>query len=368
MSAARGAPTDAGRLVVAGAGPAGVAAAVCARRLGLQVALVSPPTAAAPSCPEWIGPAGVALCEEIGLDCQRAGGVGFRGLRLFSWDLRKSAKIDGDDFAGWIVDAGKFRAALRAVARDVGAEAIDGMPTSVALLEDRVEVTLGESQSVRGDVLLIADGFPSRTSRLAGMAATLKPGTAPVCRHAEFSDRSAAGVDVMVGVSRAGQLVTITRDGRQGRITLLTREPDPPPAQQFAEFCQAALRAELIPSAGLESRERESPAGAALDLETHVGKRCLLIGAAGGFVAAFSNEGVYTSMRSGWIAAETVARALSAPVLQDALADFGVDWRGALADYLRMPNTDLSLLMPLAFNNEQMSRRVARAFLLGVAF
>ena len=110
------------------------------------------------------------------------------------------------------------------------------------------------------------------------------------------------------------------------------------------------------------------PGGAALDMDTHVGKRCLLIGDAGGFAAAFSNETVYPAMRSGWIAAETALRALHAPVLQDELASFSVAWRTDMADYLRMPNTDLSLLVPLVFNNEQMSRRVARAFLLGQPF
>jgi hypothetical protein len=33
-----------------------------------------------------------------------------------------------------------------------------------------------------------------------------------------------------------------------------------------------------------------------------------------------------------------------------------------------MPNADLSLLMPLVFKNAQMTRRVARAFLLGERF
>jgi hypothetical protein len=33
-----------------------------------------------------------------------------------------------------------------------------------------------------------------------------------------------------------------------------------------------------------------------------------------------------------------------------------------------MPNTDLGLLMPMVFNNPQMSRRMARAFLLGQGF
>jgi hypothetical protein len=50
------------------------------------------------------------------------------------------------------------------------------------------------------------------------------------------------------------------------------------------------------------------------------------------------------------------------------LHSFGSAWRRDLADYLRLPNTDLALLMPLVFNNAQMSGRLARAFLLGQTF
>ena len=108
-----------------------------------------------------------------------------------------------------------------------------------------------------------------------------------------------------------------------------------------------------------------TPAGVALDLDTLVGKRCVLIGESAGFVSAFSGETIYPCMMSGWMAAEVVGRALAANVLQDELLSFGAAWRGELAEYLRSPNTDLSLLMPLVFDNEQMSKRVARAFLLG---
>ncbi|NUQ51003.1 MAG: hypothetical protein HUU27_13925, partial [Phycisphaerae bacterium] len=131
----------------------------------------------------------------------------------------------------------------------------------------------------------------------------------------------------------------------------------------------AARQAGLLPPGPTpEIQAHPSPAGLALDLDTHVGKRCLLLGDAGGFVSAFSNEGIYPAMMSGVLAADVVARALKAPVPQDELASFGVEWRTRLADYLRMPNTDLSLLVPLVFNNPQMCLRVARAFLHGQAF
>jgi flavin-dependent dehydrogenase len=107
----------------------------------------------------------------------------------------------------------------------------------------------------------------------------------------------------------------------------------------------------------------------ALDMHSHVGKRTLLVGEAGGFVAAFNNDRLYAAMRSGRLAAEAAERALKSDLPQDELAGFEAAWRTELADYLRMPSTDLSLLMPLVFNqNLQMSQRVARAFLLGEKF
>jgi flavin-dependent dehydrogenase len=85
-------------------------------------------------------------------------------------------------------------------------------------------------------------------------------------------------------------------------------------------------------------------------------------------VSAFSGDGLYPALRSGVLAAETAADALRGGVLQDELAQFGPRWRADLADYLRMPNTDLGLLLPMVFGNSQIARRVARAFVLGQAF
>jgi flavin-dependent dehydrogenase len=192
----------------------------------------------------------------------------------------------------------------------------------------------------------------------------------PRCLFVEYETKQReTRLDVAVGANRAGQLATIARLGKTVSLAITTRAAEDPIEQQFRAFCAAALQAGLLPE-GVpdEPQERLSPGGIALDMDTHVGKRCLLIGEAGGFVAAFSNERIYPAMRSGWIAADAALQALAAPVVQDELASFGVAWRQELADYLRMPNTDLSLLVPLVFNNEQMSRRVARAFLLGQAF
>jgi hypothetical protein len=152
-------------------------------------------------------------------------------------------------------------------------------------------------------------------------------------------------------------------------VTLLTRDLSSPAATQLASLLEAARAGDILPRDCVpQPVEVPGLAGLALELESHVGKRCLVVGEAGGFVSAFSNEGLYPALRSGWLAAQTAARALSAPVLQDELATFSADWRTDLADYLRMPNTDLGLLLPMVFSNPEMSRRMGRAFLLGQAF
>ena len=177
-----------------------------------------------------------------------------------------------------------------------------------------------------------------------------------------------SGLDLILGGGRGLKLATIARRGTETRVMLRTTDDSAAPAVQFEELLGAARAAGAIPDAAAAVSDGiHCLAGVALEMESHVGKRCALIGDAGGFASAFSNDSLYPALRSGWLAAEAVARALGAPVLQDELASFGAAWRADLAAYLQMPNTDLGLLMPMVFSNPQMSARVARAFLLGQA-
>jgi hypothetical protein len=70
-------------------------------------------------------------------------------------------------------------------------------------------------------------------------------------------------------------------------------------------------------------------------------------------------------MWSATIAAEVIGEAFDAPSSQDALMTFDSRWRIAMGDYLRPPNTDLPLLLPLIFSNKPMAQRMAAAFFCG---
>ncbi len=363
-------------LVIVGGGPAGATAAVRAARDGAGVLVIEKNTCPRPRrCTGWLGPAGVAMCEEIGLPAHDAGAQPFASVHLHSWDLQRSAHVEDPELRGWLIERGPFDDAVLKRATDAGADALAGVEViDLRLGEEEAVLELSDGRRATGRIMLIADGAHSPIGRRANLVPAIGVPHLPHCAFVEYPaggtrrDSRSAGLEIAVGASRSGQVVTVMRAGAHVRVSLMMRGEPSEVGEAFTRFAAAAIERGLLPDGMPAPRLRISPAGAALDLETHVGKRCLLIGDAGGFVAAFSNEGIFPAMRSGWLAAETALRALAAPVPQDELATFGPQWRRELADYLRMPNTDLSLLVPLVFNNAQMSRRVVRSFLLGQPF
>lgn len=359
-------------LVIVGAGPAGCAAALAARRAGVSVQMIDRATfPRAKSCAGWIGPKGVALCEALEIKPATVGAVVFSDLRLHSWDFKKSATVQDPELSGWLVDRRKFDDALVTLAKKAGAKISQGCwATELKIGESFVAMRLNTGGELRAKIVLIADGADSPTARLAQLPDFPSGDVLPAIAIASLTEKKApSGVDIVIGGQRALQVATIVRAGGETRITIMTRDRTRAAHEQLEELLAAATAAGVIADGRKASSDvGRAVAGAALDLETHVGKRSLLIGDAGGFVASFSNEGIYPAMKSGVIAGEVAAGAVKARVPQDELATFGARWRAELADYLRMPNIDLSLLLPLVFNNAQMSRRIARAFLLGQSF
>ncbi|TWT43617.1 2-octaprenyl-6-methoxyphenyl hydroxylase [Phycisphaerae bacterium RAS1] len=356
-------------LLIVGGGPAGAAAALRARQLGLDVVILDKHTfPRARACTGWIGPHGVALSGECGLTARKAGATEFSAITLHSWDFKRRAQIKDPSFRGWLVDRSAFDHALLKCAQKAGAVArLATDCTGLRLGETSASVLTGSAGEFAARVVFVADGSGSEIMRISGVT-----GVAATSAHAALVDCESAvsesGIEVVLGARRVTHLATLVRIGKTARVSLLTRDASAPAAEQLGELIAGGRGALRLGDALGKIIGAPSVAGAALDIESHVGKRTLLIGDAGGFVSAFSHEGVYPAMKSGWIAAQVAARALQAPLLQDELAGFGAAWRVELAEYLRMPNTDLSLLAPLVFSNAQMSKRVAAAFLLGQGF
>ena len=95
-----------------------------------------------------------------------------------------------------------------------------------------------------------------------------------------------------------------------------------------------------------------------------VANRTLLIGPAGGFYSACS-EDIYPNCWSALYAADAVKKALKEPHLQDALHPYRHRWRTTLGDYLRGPQQNLRFLLPMVYRNQKMTARLTESILMG---
>ncbi|HLL88955.1 MAG TPA: hypothetical protein VK324_06605 [Tepidisphaeraceae bacterium] len=110
-------------------------------------------------------------------------------------------------------------------------------------------------------------------------------------------------------------------------------------------------------------RWRDVPFAGALAVDG-VADRTLLVGPAGGFVTACA-EDVYPACWSAVHAADTMAKALKEPLLQDALQSYRSRWRTTLGMYLQGPQQDLRFLLPMVYRNAVMTARLAESILTG---
>ena len=122
----------------------------------------------------------------------------------------------------------------------------------------------------------------------------------------------------------------------------------------------------LAGRAGIDLKKiasRTVPFAGALERDA-VADRTLLFGPAGGFHSA-TGEDLYPACWSATFAADIAAAALKADHPQDALAAYRSKWGASLGDYLRGPQQNLRLLLPLIYKNPQMTSRFVQAILQG---
>lgn len=352
-------------ILVLGSEPAAAAAAIVAAADGVCVHLVQQRPAAASERLEWIGPAAQRLLAELAVELDRTRAAGsFAGLILHAWDFSREIQVEDAELAGRVVPQDALELTLLKQAQQRGACAHAGAVSRCTVGEDAVRVELDDGTMLAGRIAIVCE---------PGQVEIHRPGQPPpaarsVCYRVQVATRSKGG-QMHAALGRGGRLGLVLRGPRAVGLAAFVRRDDAEAREAFELLRRSACAAGLLPeeARGLEPRVEPVASGAALEAESHVRKRMLLAGSAGGFCGAFSHERIYPQLRSGMLAAQTAVAALKAGVLQDALMEFGPRWRSELADYLRMPNADLSLLLPLVFENRQMAMRVARALLLGEA-
>ena len=365
-------------LVIIGAGPAGAtAAALLAGGEGSVLLVDAAPLPRAESQTVWVSALALPLLEKIGLDAEAVGGRPFTDMTFYNADLSKSAKPRSQKAPGYVVRRGAFDAALLRAALDAGAELRTQWPvTRINLSEEHVELTAENGDSLRGRMLLAAMGHGSElTERITKSRQVPTPHqwTAKVEVEVEVDlpkpAQAGDSASVILGLDRPGAFGLLLTSGSHLAVSVCGRGGGEEGIGLLMSLCQrlheqGILGLDLAAEAARASVV-SSPAGLALEMDSHVAKLALIIGDAGGFVSATSQEGIYPAMWSARLAVEVLERALDSKHSQDVLMEFDSKWRMAMADYLRPPNTDIQFLLPLIFSNQPMADRMGAAFFLG---
>ncbi|MCO6436178.1 MAG: FAD-dependent monooxygenase [Phycisphaerae bacterium] len=362
-------------VAVIGAGPAGATAALCLARLNRRVVIVD--AAKYPrkyAMAGWINSRVAGLLSELGVNTKTLLTRPFKRVTFHNEDFSKSATPAIRDTAGYLIDRCEFGNLMAKAAQDAGARLVSGKKVvQVRPQEDAVQIGLEDGEDISGRLLVMAAGRGSPLAQAVGVSRT---SSEPPVLTAQIDapikggkDADESRVGVVLGLERRGSFVMYWTAGSTQTVSMNWYGDPNQAASRFVQVCRVLAERELIPvdvsgQAG-KSVFARSPAAAALDMDTHVGKHTLMIGDAGGFVCAMSNEGIYPAMWSATIAAEVVNAALDSVHSQDELIRFNTEWRMKMADYLRSPNTDSQFLVPLIFSNQPMADRMAAAFFSG---
>jgi flavin-dependent dehydrogenase len=365
-------------VLVFGAGPAGAASALFATNKGLKTAVVYQESAP-PAGPrvEWFPPQGAALLAAHGTDHHEAVVGTIDRVRFVDAGCTQEVRAAiGQKIE--VVDSAGLAAEMLARAKANGAEVFVGQVKAIRTQEKTVGLVTEDGAAFAGKVLIAADGSRSLASRSFDLERETGSRRQTVCCQA-----LAGKVDLKrraAGRAAAELTLLLTSDDLTGfgytfalsGATIVGLMASTPAGGARAAFGLAIKRwkeAGFLPAginaAGLPTEIREAARGSALDYDTHVGKNALLIGDAGGYVAAVSHEGLYPAIWSASLAVDVCGDALSSAHLQDGLMVFDSRWRQEMADYLRPPNSDLRFLLPLIFSNKRMAEKLAQAFFLG---
>lgn len=277
-------------LLVAGGGPAGLAAAIRAAGLGMETVVVEPRTAPIDkACGEGIMPSGVAALRSLGVE---PAGHPLRGIRYVEGPRSAVAPFRGRPGLG--VRRTALHAALHSRALELGVRIVPGKITDVAQGPDRVE-----AGGLTARWLIAADGLHSPLRRELGLdgpvTAVRRYGLRRHYRIAPWTEF------VEVHWSRRGEAyVTPLVDGSVG-VAVLSRERLPYESHlaAFPRLAASLLGRESGPVRGagpLRQRARARRAG-----------RVLLVGDAAGYVDALTGEGVALAVATAGAAVDCLA-------------------------------------------------------------
>ena len=330
-------------LLIAGAGPVGLAVAIEARLRGLEAVVVErrrPPLDKA--CGEGLMPLGVAQLAALGVAIDPAQCANFAGIRFL--DAHATAEGRFADGLGVGVRRTVLSEAMLARARELGVELRFGESVTAWTVRDDGRVAVTTSRDTTQARLLVgADGLHSAIRRMAGLDGTRR-------------GRVRNGMRRHFRVAPAGPFVEVHwADGAEAYVTPVGREEIGVALlwsgaatgydALLARFPRLAARV-----AGAETSSRvEGAARFQQSVRRRHAPGVALVGDAAGYLDPLTGEGLTLGFRCARALVETIAR--GAP-----LADYERAYRALSRSYYQMTGVLLAVAA-----RPWLRRRVVRA-------
>ncbi|MGV0698371.1 NAD(P)/FAD-dependent oxidoreductase [Mycolicibacter sinensis] len=273
-------------VLVAGGGPGGLAAALCARRQGLSVIVAEPrPDPIDKACGEGLMPGGVAELAALGVN---PAGMALAGIAYVGQRHRAEARFTGPPGQG--VRRTTLQAALTEQAKAQGAQWVARRISDVE--QNRCGVA---AAGIRARWLIGADGLHSVVRRAVGIPAVVgSPRRYGVRRHYTVPAWSEF---VEVHWSRWGEAyVTPVQPDLVGVAILSSRRPD---LDWFPWLAHHLRDAEAGPARGCGPLRQV--------VARRVAGRVLLVGDAAGYEDALTGEGISLAVKQAAAAVDAIA-------------------------------------------------------------
>lgn len=314
--------------IVAGAGPAGLAAACLLARGGCTVALVAPDAGKTPDVSNTIRRTvalmqpSMRLLETIGVwpgELQRVSAsldtlklVDDTGSMFAAPDVSFSSREMGAEPFGWNIPLDRLTATLHEAAMNAGVTAFDSKVTGYRKQGNRAIVDLAKGEPVEATVVIAADGRQSVLRASAGIATTewRYEQSALAMSFAHSTPHNGISIEFH---KPTGPFTTVPLHGNRSSLVWLVKPEDVDPIKALSQDDLAArLQLEMHGTLGLVT-DVSSPAVipmGGLTPRKFAANRLMLVGEAAHVVPPIGAQGLNMSLRDAAFAAEAISDAM----------------------------------------------------------